>query len=322
MLRDTAVTNLLDHVSASIRLAGLTLIITTDSIKRPLTKNSLAGLKRNLFHLFVETDGHIRGEILGLMPRFLDRIRAATASLSKEAARAYADEWSYNGRHLKESLRLHQEFMQWLLRFLSAGLRPATPYQRHISCLKTLLLLAKSGIDPEIPPRYWSKQALGEISWPFDLTVFTPWTQRSLLDLVMDAFDDVRSIAVTLLEMSPLSTSPPRIDIAPNTQPGMMFDLAQPNLVDFIDRAETLMFSSRRADHADGVSRTYALLFVKRGIENGEDLHANSRIWWNSELGICQRLVTSLEGTLEIGERDLTVAVQRFPLHGTLAGMR
>lgn len=292
-----------------------------------MTRNSLNGIKRNFFHLFAESDPHVRGEILGVIPRLVDRIRAATASLSKVIIRTndsgMSPPFSVSTR-LAVTLNLHKDFVQWLLQFLSAGLRPGAPYQRHISCLKTLLILARSGIDHSIPRQYWSKQASSEISWPFYVIIFTPWLFRSLLDLIMDPFDDVRSLAVTLLEMSSWSGSGFEIYHRNADRSSNSFSHSLPKLVSFISRAEELMLLTGRADHADGVSRAYALLFAKTNNELllPDDGMSIADRWWCTKFGICQHLITTLKRTLEIGERDLSLAVQRFPLHGTLASFR
>lgn len=292
-----------------------------------MTRNSLESIKRNLFHLFAETDAHVRGEILGLVPRLLERIRAASTSLSKAIHRAGDDHPCLVPSELTDPtavLHSHQEYIRWLLRFLSAGLRPGAPYQRHISCLKALLILAKSAIDQSISHNYWIKQASGEIIWPFRITTFTPWVLRSLLDLAMDPFDDVRSLAVTLLEMSSLSTTEPDIGLRKADVYPIPCDHSPIDLITFIERAEELMLSTSRADHADGVSRAYALLFAKT--ENDPSLPACGTSikgkCWCTRLGICQYLIASLQCIIEVGERDLSLAVQRFPLHGTLAGFR
>jgi hypothetical protein len=292
-----------------------------------MTRNSLEGIKRNLFHLFAETDAHVRGEILGVVPRLLERIRAASASLSKAIHREGDDHLcsvSPKLTDLAAILHSHQEFIRWLLRFLSAGLRPGAPYQRHISCLKTLLILAKSAIDPSISQNYWSKQASGEISWPFHIIIFTPWALRSLLDLVMDSFDDVRSLAVTLLEMSNLSATESDVELRKVNVCPYHCDCSLSGLIAFIERAEELMLSTGRADHADGVSRAYALLFAKT--DNDRSLPACGTSikdkCWCTRPGVCQHLIASLQRTIEVGEQDLSLAVQRFPLHGTLTGFR
>lgn len=324
---DLAFTRLLSHISPTIRLAGFSLVVASTSITRPLTKNCLNGIKQNLFQLFAETDAHIRGEVLGLLPHLLDRIRAATASLFKillkETDSNHSASYS-NRKIITATLDSHKGFLNWLLQFLSAGLRPGAVYQRHISCLKALMILSKSRIDPSISPKHWSKQAALEISWPFQLRLFTPWVQQSLLHLLMDPFEDVRSLAAALLDISSFPLRATETKCRMDVQFATSTDYALTDFVEFIQQAEELMMLSGRADHADGVSLAYALLFSKVDAKSHSlrEISQGQVTVLGTKLGIFNHLVSSLERTIRIGENDLSAAVQSFPLHGTLASLR
>jgi hypothetical protein len=266
------------------------------------------------------------------MQQLIDRIRAAMAYLHKTITRSSsvgASTFQSTMNSLDTILHAHWTFMQWLLRFLSASLRPGASYQRHLCSLKILLTIAKSGIDSSISAQHPSKHSPRQIKWPYQLSIFTPWMERSLLDLTMDAFDDVRSLAVTLLGMNqPLEASgvgiPNALGYRTSTIPARASESSYIDLVHFIARAEEIMLSSSRADHADGVSRTYALLFQQA--KDQEDVVgasvANGIAWSMTKLGIVQHLRNFLEHTIEIAENDLHDAIHRFPIHGTLASIR
>lgn len=324
---DLAFTRLLSHISPTIRLAGFSLVVISTSITRPLTKNCLNGIKQNLFQLFAETDAHIRGEVLGLLPHLLDRIRAATASLSKILLKETNGNpsASYSNRNIvTATLDAHKGFLHWLLQFLSAGLRPGAVYQRHISCLKTLTILSQSRIDLSISHKHRSKQVALEINWPFQLRLFTPWVQQSLLHLLMDPFEDVRSLAAALLEISNFTVKVPETKGRMDAQSATSTDYTLIDFVEFTKQAEELMMLSGRADHADGVSLAYALLFSKVDATSHSlrDIAQAQVTPFGTKLGIFNHLVSSLERTIRIGENDLSAAVQSFPLHGTLASLR
>lgn len=318
-------TKLLSHSSQTIRLAGLSFIVSSVSPARPLTLNGLESIKRNLYHLFAETDANVRCDTFRLMQQLIDRVRAAMASLHKTITRSSSAETSTLAstmNSLDTILHAHWTFMQWLLRFLSAGLRPGGSYQRHICSLKVLLTVAKSGIDPSISAQYLSRQSLTQTKWPYHLCIFTPWIERSLLDLTMDAFEDVRSIAVTLLAMNRrrevLSVGTTNTHAHGNAViSARASESSHIDLVQFIARAEEIMLSSGRADHADGVSKAYALLFQKARDEVGGCVG-----WPMTKLRIVQHLGKFLAHTIEIAEKDLHDAIHRFPIHGTLASIR
>lgn len=331
-IQDVILTKLLSHSSQTVRLAGLSLIVSSASVTRALTPNGLDSIKRNLYHLFAESDSSVRGETLSIMQRLIDRIRAAMAYLHKtitRSSKAGISTLSSSTDSLDTLLRAHWAFMQWLLRFLSAGLRPGAPYQRHMCSLKALLTVAKSGIDPSISTQYLAKQGLVQIKWPYQLTIFTPWIERSLLDLTMDAFDDVRSLAVTLLDMNQhldvlsMGATDKRV-IRPSTTIPRASENVRIGLVHLVARAEEIMLSSSRPDHADGFSRTYAVLFQrtkdqKNAVEGSVE---NGIAWSMTKLGIFQRLLNLLEHAIKIAEKDLYDAIHRFPIHGTLASIR
>jgi len=144
----------------------------------------------------------------------------------------------------------------------------------------------------------------------------------------MDAFDDIRSLAVTLLDMNRrLEASGVGITNARTYRTSTTFaqtsESSHIDLVNFIARAEEIMLSSSRADHADGVSRTYALLFQQAKDQDmvGTSV-ANGIAWSMTKLGIFRHLCNFLENTIEIAEKDLHDAIHRFPIHGTLASIR
>ena len=318
-IQDVMLTKLLSHSSQTIRLAGLSLIVSSTSVTRPLTRNGLNSIKRNLYHLFAETDPNVRGDTFRFMQQLIDRMHAAMAYLHKTIARsttAGASALPSTTNTLDTILHTHWAFMQWLLRFLSAGLRPGASYQRHLCSLKVLLTIAQSGIDTSIPAQHLSKHSLRQIKWPSQLSIFTPWIERSLLDLTMDAFDDVRSLAGTLLHMNRhLQASTNVRAYRTSTIFAKASESSHIDLVRFISRAEEIMLSSSRADHADGVSRTYALLF-----QQAKDQEDDSTVM--TKLGIVRHLRNFLENTIEIAEKDLHEAIHRFPIHGTLASIR
>ena len=84
-------------------------------------------------------------------------------------------------------------------RMLMVGIPPCircistASYQHHISAVKILLIMARSGLDNTVPRVYHSKAAtVGEALWPFQLSLMTPGLRHLVLDLLLDPFDDVR----------------------------------------------------------------------------------------------------------------------------------
>jgi hypothetical protein len=241
----------------------------------------------------------------------LDRIKAATST--SQRAVTYNDVMLSGLKWGKPPVKQNRAFVAWFLKFLSAQLHPDATYQCHISSLRALHIVGKSGLDDRIDSCHYSKQGLGEIKWSFHLNMFDSLTIRLLHDLILDPFDDVRNLATELLAMAPDS----------NTS-NVAGSLHAPKLLSFLNRAEGRMFLSGRADYADGVSRTYSLLF-KRSIfiDHTPGSSSGTKVqWWNTRLGIIDHLVQQMEDTIEMARIDLAHAVSKAPMHGTLASLR
>ncbi|EME84523.1 uncharacterized protein MYCFIDRAFT_214770 [Pseudocercospora fijiensis CIRAD86] len=277
--------------SRSARLTGLSLLTTSPSATRALSQRALQLLKRALPVFFADVDADFRGAVFGALQRLVDRMRSITKVLSQQTSKLESAEAT-------QALRIHQDFLKWLHRFLVHELRPSASYQRHISALKGLSIMARSALDSAVPTESWTKSARGETKWTFHIKILTPDLQRQLLDLLFDPFDDVRQTAASILRLYPSET--PKDGL-----PGI-YDLA-------CERAERKMYLSGRADQADGVAHLYALIHKSRvaGQSNSID-----------EQGQLATLVDKLEKLLAIAERDLATAVERYPLHGLLTSLR
>ncbi|KAF2434532.1 hypothetical protein EJ08DRAFT_470303 [Tothia fuscella] len=321
-----AFARLLQDNNSTIRIAGLSLLITSHSVTLPLTKDTLNCLKTNLYLFFLETDANIRGEVLSLIQRLLDRIKAATSTLTRTTRLLHGKDRHRKDQKLpqdivdsnearKELLR-HQRFMSWFIKFLTNQLHPAAAYQRHITTLKALILVTKSGLDDTINPAFFARHALGEIRWTFHTNIHSTGLGRVLYDLIMNPFDDVRQLATSLLEMQGTSK--------PDAMKIVEGDLTESKLLSFLRRAEERMFQSGRADYADGASRTYALLFKSYRLDvtsNGEYLDTKTT-WWKSRRGVMEHLVAHLEETIRVAMTDLSTAVTQLPMHGIISSIR
>ncbi|KAF2400727.1 hypothetical protein EJ06DRAFT_529838 [Trichodelitschia bisporula] len=291
----------------AVRLAGLSLVISSPSTTRPLSNESLISLQNNLAHLITETDAGTRGEVLTLIQRMIDRLRAAAFALSKLVAKGERTDEPEKRQEATEAaaqINEHEAFLTWFVAFLRNQLHPAASYQHHISSLKTLVVIVNSGLDSSVQLQSVSKHASVEGKWPFSLLIYTPGLLRLLYDLVLDPFDDVRALATALLKMQP--TSPE--------------DLTE-SMAGFLKRAEGLMSESGRADHSDGTSRAYALFYDKAGLGPAIE-PPDSTQWWTTRHDIVNHLLLRLDRSLEVSKKDISLAVGRYPMHGLLASLR
>ncbi|KAK6436425.1 hypothetical protein LTR95_007386 [Oleoguttula sp. CCFEE 5521] len=280
-----SVAELASSDSRSARKAGLSLLITSHSVTRPLTASTLKCLRRTLPHMHSDTDAECRSELYSAVQQLLDRLRASSAVCARDTGTAFAQ----NGTI--QTLRYSQSFLKWYLRFLIGELRPTASYQSHISALKCFLMLLRSGIDSAVGTEHWSKSAMGNTRWPYYLKMMSKGTERMLLDLLMDSFDDVRQAAAAILDIHYATEGSAE-----------MLSIALP-------RATKMMLASGRADHADGVALIHALdsmLATRDG----------------SGLDPMARLLAMAEDILETASEDLNKAINEYPLHGILTSLR
>ena len=287
---------LLCHASRSARLTGLSLLITSHAATRPLPARTFQLLKRRLALFFADTDANFRGEVFTMMQRLMDRARAITAVLTRQAS---------NNSTAVSSLQAHKAFLKWLLRFLSWELRPTSSYQRHISALKTLLIVIRSALDDAVPMEFVSKSALAETKWSFHLSIMDSGLRRLILDLLLDPFDDVRQTSATILSM--YATTYNQEDQ----------QTVERELKKTIDRAEANMLATGRADQADGVAHLHALLFQYSGGSVAVSGPARSPRQWT-----LIHLVESIENVLNVAGWNLASAATRYPVHGLLTSLR
>ncbi len=80
-------------------------------------------------------------------------------------------------------------------------------------------------------------------------------------------------------------------------------------LLDFIENAKIVSIQTGRADYADGLARSFELLF---GLQSSADARVN----------VVSQLIDDLEDKLQIAENNLGQAVLGAPIHGDFAALR
>lgn len=299
---------------SEVRTAGLFLSIYSTAITRPITSGVFESLKRNLIHLHTDTDANFRREVHGYTQKLFERLRASTATLSKDAVKKNGVGSSrmpmpkLTSKSGSSSLRCQQddllfkslEFVAWYVHFIEWEMRSTASYQRRITALQSLIIVLRSGIDPCVAHCHLSKSAQGQLKWAHGLQIASAKLLRLLLDLIMDPFDDIRNTAVSILQLC-LPAS------------GIIEEMSVSETVHrALHRAETSLLRSGRADQADGIARAYSVLFTL----GRQDLDApNPTVVFDT-------LVTGLKVTLSTVHKNLSEAVGGHPVHGILAAMR
>lgn len=280
-------------------------------------------LKRNLVHLCTDTDANFRKELLNQVQRLFDRLKGSTVALAKSKTNKRSEEEyripfsTYYPRKqihvlqqsVPDELRESLEFILWYIHFLHWELRSTASYQRRITALRSLAIVLRSGLDPDVPYRHLSKSAQGQLRWAHKLKIANMQLLKSLLNLALDPFDDIRSTSVSILELCLDSLQ------------GEEKVEALSALLKCIRRAEAMMLRTGRADQADGVARAYALLFTQSTEELPGSFVADEASLW-TKTAILHHLTSLLEETIALASNDLTLAVSGRPVHGIFAALR
>lgn len=256
-------------------------------------------LKRALPDCFTEPDAYFRGEVFSILQSLLDRIKAATAVMHREIEQSDRQQRPADRDRLQLALDKHKDFLYWLRERLFDDLQPCASYQRHISALKGLIVLIKSGVDSSVELANLSKNAKSGVQWCFDMRILSPELLLILMDRVMDPFDDVRQLSATALKMCH------RMLTAAEEQ---RFFVAA-------TRAQSAMLQSGRIDHADGYARLYELRFF---LESRKDDGLDD----TDSLKIVRDNVNSVRTGIALAQRSLSAAVDSHPLHGQLTSLR
>ncbi|KAF9875574.1 hypothetical protein CkaCkLH20_06955 [Colletotrichum karsti] len=319
VLEEAVLERLLAHPSHELRSLALSLIAASASTTKPYSPVALRLLQVHLQTYFSESDAKFRMELLSRLKDMFKRTRGAIFILHKSLARVKAinalppppdgkpkpaPKPAKQANHrtnilfwpeekLVESLKQHEEFLAWYLRFLRSELIPTASFQRHYTSLRAVMFILKLEFDSS---KTWETDEDENIFFNhFD----GRWT-RTLLDLIMDPFDDVREASTSVLKSL---FSDERFKYLTGTQG------VAPTLEEFLSRSEDIARRTARADHADGVARTNELLF--RFYEGR-----------NAQIAHISKLVDLLETKLSFAEADLGNAVLEAPVHGYFASLR
>ncbi|KAF4628970.1 hypothetical protein G7Y89_g9185 [Cudoniella acicularis] len=340
-LHEEIVVSLLSSSSDNVRPLALSVLVSSSSSIRPFTKVALDGLRSSLGLLYADSDAKFRNEVLSNTKHLIERLRGATGFLTKELDRVQfkvthaslsVSSLQNNQQDLLDAtedlLLQHETFIRWFLEFLLGELVPTASYQRHITALKAVNLLLHSRIASDSSMASVGHTSANSTIWPFTLEIFTPRAMRLLIDLLMDPFEDVRISATDILtlalpaqfdgdviaDLPPKSGSFDKEDVKnPKSNGNFDPDIARTShplglLTAFLERAKHASKQTGRADYADGVARSYQLLY---------SLQPSIK----TRIGVLDGLVTELESMVEIAEKDLSQAVHSAPVHGHFAAL-
>lgn len=302
-LKEDLLSRVLTHPSSHLRCLALSLVIASPSTTRPFTSTALGLLKTYLASYFTDVDAKLRNEVLGHLRDMYKRIRGAIAVLGRSIARLKMKDCEIHRGHSKtisrpegdldKALKEHVVFLQWYIKFLRGELVTTASFQRHYTSLRAVLRILEMELDVK---KTWETRE--------DMTTFfnqfeTTWT-RTLLDLLMDPFDDVQEASASVLtalfsdarfgRLLPRGMSPTNV------------------LAPFLARASDLASQTGRAHHANGVARAYEL------VHRFSESHG-------AQLAVVRQIVEEMESLIAKAEGSLGGAVVDSPTHALFASL-
>ena len=332
--------SLLCHASPQVRTAAFSMIINSFAVTRSLGENILNALRLALPCFHVEVNPKLRQDNLAMIKRLLTQLATSVRS-SKRSFKTHSPQgsWATQGNtdstaDVRSNLEDHdyrrlKDFLIWYFGFLVQELSSTASYQRHVVSLKLLNFLLPILCSKQQSWIQYTSGTCTQEDWRinFDEEVLT-----SLLDLVFDPFDDVRDLAMLILDSQSTATWADGVLRAfsqiPNTYQStrlisqqeylanMPLALLTYPLIKVLLRAKSKMCTSGRADHADGFGRLYSLIHGPHGsvIEKGTR-DKEPRI-------IFESLLLELEQCIVTANANLSLAVKAASLHGYLIAAR
>ena len=263
--------------------------------------------------MHAESDPYSRGEILSLTRKLVTRIKSGIVT---DQSMLSKDGNMENGQDRNFSLNIEetQAVVDACMDFLTGDLRPGTTYARHITALKALVLVLQSGLDPRVNDAIIKNLPGQNNRCVRTIDIFKPSLLRSLVDLLLDPFDDVRATSLYIMKTFPREILMRGLPWYPDQSLEPV-----PHLIDALSRAEQLASNTSRADHADTVARLYDLLFyaATTNCENKSESH-----WWETKLQVVDHVLKKLEMKLSVPGDLFKSSMRDAPLHGFLSALR
>jgi hypothetical protein len=294
ILKSDVLGRFLLHNEPRVRLLALSLLTTAPVMSKPISAIALNSILKGLSSMHADSDSYIRQETMSYMRRLMLRLRGPGV---------LKDFMEKEGKDSKI-------FMERYVDFLGKDLLPTASYQRHISALKSISLVLKTGVDPNATHVPEEEQVL----WRYKVNILRPSLFRLLVDLLPDPFEEVRATALSLIGLFPSHLSIQAKDSALDGG----FNVAE-RLVTALSRAEALASRTSRADHADTVARLYHALYstAKDGHEEGA-----GDSWFSTKIGVVNEILRRLEVKLSQETGPFQASVRDAPLHGHTSALR
>lgn len=281
--------SLLKHRSGTLRVGGLSLLVSSPQVSRPVTSHVYDILKQNMDNLLVDADSGYRNKIFGLLRQFTFRIRGYSYACVREQKKAEKGGKMTEANDKQLKVDEVKDYCHWYLNYIQSQLRPGTPYHGLFAGTRLLELLVRSGLDEKVDRKYHEKQ---HIPFPFSMDIFTPTMVRLLTDNMTNNYEDIRTMSASILRMAPK----PLAKLSTNEE------------IDKLANKAKYMISGMRGREGDGGSRVIAFVFQLYDTEKG--------------IQFAENILKTLEDEIAFANKDLAIAVREHCIHGYFTSLR
>jgi hypothetical protein len=207
------------HANPEVQILTYGLLVTSPASNTAVSPEILDCLASNIQYLHDHAEAHERGEILSITRRLLRRLRNSALAIR----RSVKDDSV--GQTCSKTLESYTSFTKRFYDFLKGEMSTGVSYPRHILGLLSLQLLLDLAPD-------------------CDAALVDAGLVATLVNLVLDPFEDVRAAATNLL-----------LSLSCNFSE-FVADAINPH---FLQHLEAMTIRTGRADHADAFGRLVAL---------------------------------------------------------------
>ncbi|CAN6639216.1 tRNA (32-2'-O)-methyltransferase regulator Trm732p [Trichomonascus vanleenenianus] len=284
-LSEDAFKRLLRHQQNDLRVGGLSLLVSSAKLTKPIPPSTYSLIESSFDSLFISSDSGYRSQVFGLMRQLTQRLRASTHSISRKLEKP---DPAKDQAELQILMDKAKDFLGALLHYLDRCLLPGATYPWLIISCQLFTMLVQSGLDDRVSSQYHEKQ---HISYPFSMDLFPASRVRLLVDQMTNPYEDIRSYATKILKMAP--------------KPLPM--LTQRENVDQLASRGFTLISGMRGREGDGGARVMQLVF---------DLYRPY------DVDFLSQIMARLDEGIQLAQRDLLQAVSQHSLHGFFTSLR
>lgn len=284
---------LIQHESSALRVSGMGLIAADQRGSSPVGKHEMAIILSNMDCIFFETDPRFRNKILGFFRNIVSRIRGTSYALHRDLRKSQkwalargdtesAQAVSEKAKSVDEEIFSIKQFFDALCDYFLKSIAPGSPYQCQISALLAVRILLQSGLDTRVPTVYFEKTY---VSYEFEYQVLTENFVNSLIDNVMNNYEDVRILSLEMIQLCPEILTGLRMNGT-------------------LARTKTRtyeMLSGIRGREGDGGARLAELVFSLYDEDGASYLN---------------ELCDKLEFAIQMADENIFEGVLRYPVHG------